>query len=133
MNFYDSTILFKIYLTIAVSLMIFISFVVTAEVWKIIRILLLIFMFNYIKQENQVYILNQALQVQCMWLSSISLLEYSLKLRITNDKIYNLALCYQKLDLFNIALYYYTKISKNSSCFFKASKNIEIINNKLDT
>lgn len=132
MNFYDSAILFKIYLTIAASLMIFISIVVTAEVWKIIKILLLISTFDYIKQDRQVYLLSQALQLQCMWLSAITLLEYCLKLRKTNRGMYNLALCYQKLDFFNIALYYYTKISETSSYFLEALKNMETINKTLD-
>nr|QCI05024.1 hypothetical protein [Callithamnion tetricum] len=131
MNSYKSIILFKVYLTVAVILMIFISFIVTSELWKILRIILLILMFDYVEEDSQVYILNEALQYQCMWLLSISLLEYFVRLEKTNRGIYNLALCYQRLNFFNIAEYYYAKVSRISSYFLKASKNIDILKKEL--
>lgn len=127
MNSYNSIILFKAYLTIAVSLMTFISILVTIEMWKILKITLLIFLFNDAEEENQIYIVNQALQSRCMWLSSISLLECFIGYKQTSRGMYNLALCYHKLNLVNIAEYYYISISKNSSYFLQVQQNRDLI------
>lgn len=133
MNLYNSIIFFKFYLTIAVGLMIFISILVTIEIWKILKISLSIFLFNYIEEENQMYIVNQALQSNCMWLSSISLLEYLISFKQTNRSIYNLGVCYDKVNLAKIAEYYYIKVSKNSLYSSRANKKINIIRKNSNT
>lgn len=117
---YNSVLLFKIYITLATIMSLFITIIVTIEMWKVIKILLLVFMALYNNKSlyfNKWYLLHEALNQQYMYLLVISFLEYLLDIENSDQVYYNIAIFYQKMNYDSVAIYYYNQVSK-TSCYF---------------
>lgn len=137
---YNNFIVFRIYLLIAILILLPICFFVSVElIKKIVYFVLFIrSLYNFKLKKNSLndakLLFNYYLKTQ-QWLKSILVLEfYKLYFNCSIDSL--LGICYQKLSYYNIACYYYNQslnydeniiVLQNLVLIYRELKNDEML------